>query len=192
MWKCSKNDFLSQVAAAFHPEGSTKVRWVKNACAGTSVTPANLQTHFCSSSDSLTRISKSLRALTSTVAFVSSCINPILYTFAGKSFIRREGLAFMARLFEATALYSTKIRQSNQNSREKETDEGGSLKDKDSDSITTPHTSCIIKVAPQKKGKWANGCEIQFWELRFPVLHGGLIKTACVFVTDEIESKLIL
>ncbi|XP_039505311.1 leukotriene B4 receptor 2a [Pimephales promelas] len=119
---------MIQVAAALHPEGETKVR--------------------------LTKISTSMRALTSTVAFVSSCINPILYTFAGKSYIRQEGLAFMARLFEATALYSTrKIRQSNQNSRDKDTDEGGSLKDKDSDSITTPHQSCIVKVSPQKNGK---------------------------------------
>ncbi|XP_077083273.1 leukotriene B4 receptor 2a [Siphateles boraxobius] len=107
-----------------------------------------------SAADSLKKFSKNLRALTSTVAFVSSCINPILYTFAGKSFIRREGLAFMARLFEATALYSTRTtRQSNQNSREKETDEGGSLKDKDSDSITTPNANSIIKVVPQRNGK---------------------------------------
>ncbi|XP_056091629.1 leukotriene B4 receptor 2a [Rhinichthys klamathensis goyatoka] len=119
---------MMQAAAALHPEGSTK--------------------------DRLKKISTSLRALTSTVAFVSSCINPILYTFAGKSYIRREGVAFMARLFEATALYSTrKIRQSNQNSRDKDTDEAGSLKDKDSDSITTPHPSTIIKVVPQKNGK---------------------------------------
>lgn len=116
---------MMQVSAALHPEGPTKER--------------------------LKTISTSLRALTSTVAFVSSCINPILYTFAGKSYIRREGLAFMARLFEATALYSTrKTRQSNQNSQEKDTDERGSLKDKDSDSITTPQASSIIKVVPQK------------------------------------------
>lgn len=94
----------------------------------------------------------SFRALTSTVAFVSSCINPILYTFAGKSYIRREGLAFMARLFEGTGLESTlKIRRSNQNSRdrEKETDEKENLKDKDSDSTT----SANAKVVSLKNGK---------------------------------------
>ncbi|XP_048041347.1 leukotriene B4 receptor 2a [Megalobrama amblycephala] len=104
----------------------------------------------------LDKIWMSLRALTSTVAFVSSCINPVLYTFAAKSYIRREGLAFMARLFEGTALESSrKGRRSNQNSRdrEKETDEGESLKDKDSDSITTPNASSIIKVVLQKNGK---------------------------------------
>lgn len=104
----------------------------------------------------LQEIRANMRALTSTVAFVSSCINPVLYTFAGKSYIRREGLAFMARLFEGTALESTrKIRRSNQNSRErdKETDEGDSIKDKDSDSINTINANSVIKVAPQKNGK---------------------------------------
>ncbi|XP_018962156.1 leukotriene B4 receptor 1-like [Cyprinus carpio] len=97
-----------------------------------------------------------LRVLTSTVAFVSSCINPVLYTFAGKSFIRRDGLAFMARLFEGTVLKTTRsVQCSNQNSRdrEKKTDEGESLKDKDSDSSTTANTSSVIKVVPQKHGK---------------------------------------
>lgn len=62
----------------------------------------------------------------------------------------------MARLFEGTALESTrKIRRSNQNSRErdKETDEGDSIKDKDSDSINTINANSVIKVAPQKNGK---------------------------------------
>ncbi|KAK7171209.1 hypothetical protein R3I94_001215 [Phoxinus phoxinus] len=118
---------MMQVASALYPQGSTK--------------------------DSLKKMSTSLRALTSTLAFVSSCMNPILYTFAGKSYIRKEGLAFMARLFEATANYTTKIRQSNMNSREKDNDEGGSLKDKDFDSTTTPHASSIIKVVPQRNGK---------------------------------------
>ncbi|XP_052458906.1 leukotriene B4 receptor 1-like [Carassius gibelio] len=96
------------------------------------------------------------RVVTSTVAFVSSCINPVLYTFAGKSFIRRDGLAFMARLFEGTMLKTTRrVQYSNQNSRdrEKETDEGDSLKDKDTDSSTTANSSSVIKVVPQKNGK---------------------------------------
>ncbi|KAM9457993.1 leukotriene B4 receptor 2b isoform 2-T2 [Salvelinus alpinus] len=44
------------------------------------------------------------RAVTSALAFISSCANPILYTFAGKSYIREDGIAFMARLFEGTSL----------------------------------------------------------------------------------------
>uniref|UniRef100_A0A8C6SGF7 G-protein coupled receptors family 1 profile domain-containing protein n=1 Tax=Neogobius melanostomus TaxID=47308 RepID=A0A8C6SGF7_9GOBI len=39
-------------------------------------------------------------------AFISSCANPVLYFFAGKSYIRREGMEFMARLFERTGLDS--------------------------------------------------------------------------------------
>ncbi|XP_037388521.1 leukotriene B4 receptor 1 isoform X2 [Pygocentrus nattereri] len=35
-------------------------------------------------------------------AFLSSSVNPILYVFAGSSYIRRAGLSFMAKLFEGT------------------------------------------------------------------------------------------
>uniref|UniRef100_A0A8C6SS68 G-protein coupled receptors family 1 profile domain-containing protein n=1 Tax=Neogobius melanostomus TaxID=47308 RepID=A0A8C6SS68_9GOBI len=45
-----------------------------------------------------------VRAVTSALAFISSCANPVLYTFAGKSYIRQNGFAFMARLFDGTAL----------------------------------------------------------------------------------------
>lgn len=71
---------------------------------------------------SLGRIWQRSRAVTSSIAFMSSCANPVLYFFAGKSYIRREGLAFMARLFEATGLDSAnrKSRQNSQNSREKD------------------------------------------------------------------------
>ncbi|XP_061664253.1 leukotriene B4 receptor 1-like isoform X1 [Syngnathoides biaculeatus] len=67
------------------------------------------------------------RAVTSSVAFISSCANPVLYFFAGKSYIRREGLAFMARLFEAAGLDSVtrKSRQNSQNSRDKDKEMDG-------------------------------------------------------------------
>lgn len=73
---------------------------------------------------SLGKIWQSSRAVTSSIAFMSSCANPVLYFFAGKSYIRREGLAFMARLFEGTGLDSAnrKSRQNSQNSREKDKD----------------------------------------------------------------------
>lgn len=53
--------------------------------------------------DLLDNITKSSRAVTSALAFISSCANPVLYTFAGKSYIRQNGFAFMARLFEGTS-----------------------------------------------------------------------------------------
>lgn len=60
------------------------------------------------------------RVLVSTIAFVSSCVNPVLYFFAGKSYIRKEGMAFMARLFDIAGLDSSrKSRQNSQNSRDK-------------------------------------------------------------------------
>ncbi|KAM9349798.1 leukotriene B4 receptor 2b [Symphorus nematophorus] len=52
----------------------------------------------------LDHISKSSRAVTSALAFISSCANPVLYTFAGKSYIKQNGFAFMARLFEGTSM----------------------------------------------------------------------------------------
>ncbi|KTF87081.1 hypothetical protein cypCar_00016954, partial [Cyprinus carpio] len=47
---------------------------------------------------------QSSRAVMSALAFISSCANPVLYTFAGRSYIKADGLAFMARLFEGTVL----------------------------------------------------------------------------------------
>ncbi|XP_041635771.1 leukotriene B4 receptor 1-like isoform X2 [Cheilinus undulatus] len=93
------------------------------------------------------------RAVTSSIAFISSCANPVLYFFAGKSYIRREGLAFMARLFEGTGLDSAsrKIRQNSQNcSKEKDKDaEAVMLKDKDGDSATNSSSN----VKPVRNGK---------------------------------------
>uniref|UniRef100_A0A673K8I2 G-protein coupled receptors family 1 profile domain-containing protein n=1 Tax=Sinocyclocheilus rhinocerous TaxID=307959 RepID=A0A673K8I2_9TELE len=53
---------------------------------------------------SLTETHQSLGGFSSIITLFSSCINPVLYTFAGKSYIKREGLAFMARLFEDSTL----------------------------------------------------------------------------------------
>ncbi|TDG99643.1 hypothetical protein EPR50_G00195850 [Perca flavescens] len=91
------------------------------------------------------------RAVTSSIAFISSCANPVLYFFAGKSYIRREGLAFMARLFEGTGLDSAtrKSRQNSQNSREKDKDaDAVMLKDKDPDSVTNSNSN----TKPLKNG----------------------------------------
>ncbi|KAM9791403.1 leukotriene B4 receptor 1-like [Syngnathus typhle] len=51
----------------------------------------------------LEHIYQTSRAVTSALAFISSCANPVLYTFAGKSYIKKNGLGFMARLFEGTS-----------------------------------------------------------------------------------------
>ncbi|XP_036374828.1 leukotriene B4 receptor 2b [Megalops cyprinoides] len=81
--------------------------------------------------DRLERIVANSRAVTSSLAFISSCVNPVLYTFVGKAYIRRNGLAFMARLFEQAGLDSgtRKSQHANQskermglNSREREAD----------------------------------------------------------------------
>ncbi|KAM8900666.1 leukotriene B4 receptor 2a isoform 1-T1 [Spinachia spinachia] len=100
--------------------------------------------------DTLNLIWHQSRAVTSAVAFISSCANPVLYFFAGKSFIRREGLAFMARLFEGTGLDSAsrKSRQNSQNSREKDAD-AVVLKEKDGDSVTNSNSN----AKPVRNGK---------------------------------------
>lgn len=83
-----------------------------------------LNASFTFSPTRLHKIWTRSRAVTSAIAFISSCANPVLYFFAGKSYIRREGLAFMARLFEGTGLDSNnrKSRQNSQNSRDKDKD----------------------------------------------------------------------
>lgn len=110
-------------------------------------------TSVFSSTHRLAKIWHRSRAVTSSIAFISSCANPVLYFFAGKSYIRREGLAFMARLFEGTALDSAsrKIRQNSQNcSRDKEKEaDAVMLKDKEADSVTNSSSN----VKPLKNGK---------------------------------------
>ncbi|XP_024119902.1 leukotriene B4 receptor 2a [Oryzias melastigma] len=103
----------------------------------------------------LDMIGQRSRAVTSSIAFISSSINPILYFFAGKSYIRREGLAFMARLFEGTGFDSTrKSRQNSQNSRDKDKDADVRLKDKDldsvSNSVSNAVTNSVCYVSPEK------------------------------------------
>ncbi|RXM96040.1 Leukotriene B4 receptor 1 [Acipenser ruthenus] len=51
----------------------------------------------------LDHVWKSCRAVASALAFISSCVNPVLYTFAGKGYMKTAGFNFMARLFESTA-----------------------------------------------------------------------------------------
>ncbi|XP_012706774.2 leukotriene B4 receptor 2b [Fundulus heteroclitus] len=57
--------------------------------------------------EKLDKIHQSCRAVTSAFAFISSCANPVLYTFAGKSYIKKNGFAFMAKLFEGTSSSSS-------------------------------------------------------------------------------------
>lgn len=74
----------------------------------------------------------------------------MLYFFAGKSYIRREGLAFMARLFEGTGIdpITRKSRQNSQNSRDKDREaDSVMLKDKESG------TNSSSTAKPSKNGK---------------------------------------
>uniref|UniRef100_A0AAY5EFD8 G-protein coupled receptors family 1 profile domain-containing protein n=1 Tax=Electrophorus electricus TaxID=8005 RepID=A0AAY5EFD8_ELEEL len=81
-----------------------------------------------------------LRAFVSTMGFVSSCINPVLYTLAARVYIQRAGAAFMARLFDATGLDSSsrKGRLCTQNSCDPDRIrmEEEELRDKESESIS--------------------------------------------------------
>lgn len=93
------------------------------------------------------------RAVAASIAFISSCANPVLYFFAGKSYIRREGMEFMARLFDRTGLDSAtrKSRQNSQNSRDKDKEANSvMLKEKEPDSTTDSSSN---QVKPVKNGK---------------------------------------
>uniref|UniRef100_A0A8C2AJN5 G-protein coupled receptors family 1 profile domain-containing protein n=1 Tax=Cyprinus carpio TaxID=7962 RepID=A0A8C2AJN5_CYPCA len=68
----------------------------------------------------LQKIWLSFRGFSSIITFISSCINPVLYTFAGKSYIKREGLAFMARLFEGSRIESMRKNRQNQRNQDQE------------------------------------------------------------------------
>ncbi|XP_072315462.1 leukotriene B4 receptor 1-like [Eucyclogobius newberryi] len=102
--------------------------------------------------DRLNKIWHRGRAVAAAIAFISSCANPVLYFFAGKSYIRREGMAFMARLFERTGLDSAtrKSRQNSQNSRDRDKEANSvMLKDKEQDSATDTSSN---QVKPVKNG----------------------------------------
>ncbi|KAM8881507.1 leukotriene B4 receptor 2a isoform 1-T2 [Synchiropus picturatus] len=94
----------------------------------------------------LENIWKNSRAVSSSVAFMSSCANPVLYFFAGKSYIRREGFSFMARLFEGTALdlASRKWRQNSQNSRDKDKEAANTM-------IKSNQSENMANSSPQSK-----------------------------------------
>ncbi|KAM9330755.1 leukotriene B4 receptor 1-like [Gastrophryne carolinensis] len=64
-----------------------------------------------SSSERLIRLAQSARPSVTALAFLSSSINPILYAFAGGSFIGTAGVEFMAKLFEAAGSDSNVIRK---------------------------------------------------------------------------------
>ncbi|XP_030606982.1 leukotriene B4 receptor 1-like [Archocentrus centrarchus] len=59
---------------------------------------------------SLDKFAQTSRPVTSALAFISSCANPVLYTFAGKSYIKENGFAFMAKLFEGTSSDQTETK----------------------------------------------------------------------------------
>ncbi|KAK7909958.1 hypothetical protein WMY93_014642 [Mugilogobius chulae] len=102
--------------------------------------------------DRLNQIWHKGRAVAAAIAFISSCANPVLYFFAGKSYIRKEGMAFMARLFERTGLDSAtrKSRQNSQNSKDRDKEANSvMLKDKEMDSATDTSSN---QVKPVKNG----------------------------------------
>ncbi|XP_070583301.1 leukotriene B4 receptor 1 [Erythrolamprus reginae] len=56
-----------------------------------------------SNSPKVKKVGRMARPILVALAFFSSSVNPILYTFSGGHFIRSSGFGFMAKLFEGTA-----------------------------------------------------------------------------------------
>ncbi|XP_076872261.1 leukotriene B4 receptor 2a [Brachyhypopomus gauderio] len=122
---------MIQVATAFYPETS----------------PARIK---------VMEIRSSLRAFVSTMGFISSCINPVLYTLAARVYIQRAGAAFMARLFDATGLDSSsrKGRLCSQNSRDPEHDNKVAEElHKESESTISDTTSYNLKAMSVNQDK---------------------------------------
>ncbi|GAA6065990.1 leukotriene B4 receptor 2a [Tachysurus ichikawai] len=103
-----------------------------------------------STQQSIRGIRTKLRPFAAAVAFFSSCINPILYTCVGKQYMQRAGLAFMARLFDATGRDLTSRKSHNQQC---EVGENDALRDKDSESTTSANASVNIKATRVQNGK---------------------------------------
>ncbi|XP_039601617.1 leukotriene B4 receptor 1-like [Polypterus senegalus] len=79
-------------------------------------------------SDTLLTASKKLRPVVTAFAFISSSINPILYTFAGSAFIRTSGMKFIARLLEGnTEVNSVKKSAKPNEDKNKKATNGGSV-----------------------------------------------------------------
>lgn len=100
-----------KVAAEWYPAESDKRKmWVSEDILLKPLNICQNAPYLCSKplfTCRLDHITKSSRAVTSALAFISSCANPVLYTFAGKSYIKQSGFAFMAQLFEGTSLEQT-------------------------------------------------------------------------------------
>lgn len=67
-----------------------------------------------SSAQKLLNAANKGRPTLTALAFFSSSVNPVLYAFAGSSFIRSAGLGFMAKVFEGTASEVSSIRKASQ------------------------------------------------------------------------------
>ncbi|XP_053475042.1 leukotriene B4 receptor 2a [Ictalurus furcatus] len=105
---------------------------------------------FLGDSDSkIHKIRTLMRPFAAAVAFISSCINPILYMYVGKAYMRRAGMAFMARLFEATGRDSSSRKSQNQ---QREMGENDGLRDKESESTTSVNTSSNVKTTRVQNG----------------------------------------
>ncbi|XP_068097608.1 leukotriene B4 receptor 1-like [Hyperolius riggenbachi] len=75
------------------------------------------------SSDKIRRTARIARPNVTALAFVSSSVNPILYVFAGSSFIRTAGVEFMAKLFEGAGSEFGTLRKVSQAFRQKSQEE---------------------------------------------------------------------
>ncbi|KAJ8382493.1 hypothetical protein SKAU_G00032710 [Synaphobranchus kaupii] len=92
----------------------------------------------------LDSIWKSSRAVTSALAFISSCANPVLYAFAGKAHMQREGLGFMAKLFELMPL-DAGTRKTCKANRDKA---ALGLKDRETEPLSTPLATPLLSATP--------------------------------------------
>ncbi|XP_077598431.1 leukotriene B4 receptor 1 [Stigmatopora nigra] len=77
------------------------------------------------------------------LAYFSSAVNPILYVFAGSSHIRRAGLGFVAKLFEAT----------NSESRGSAGSRGGRAAGSSPEGTRAPRTPLSVKVKKSLVGR---------------------------------------
>ncbi|XP_032090599.1 leukotriene B4 receptor 1 [Thamnophis elegans] len=100
-------------------------------------------------SNSLKKAGKMARPILVALAFFSSSVNPILYTFSGGSLIRSSGIGFMAKLFEGTASEVSSIKHGTFRDRDLKTEP---LNNGKPDSLTMS-TNPTESSSPQEGGR---------------------------------------
>lgn len=98
-----------------------------------------------SGSSKVKKAGKMARPILVALAFFSSSVNPILYTFSGGSLIRSSGIGFMAKLFEGTASEMSSVKHGTVRDRDVKTEPLNNGKPESLTMSTSPTDSSSVQ-----------------------------------------------